>query len=94
MQGPDQLIKPDIKKDDDFSYVPFGWGQRSCVGKKYVEMFLKVFVVELVRNARWRLLNGVPEMLYMPVPHPKDNLPLQFHDNPPDLRRRAFTMSW
>lgn len=78
----------------DFDYVPFGYGSRACVGQKYVEVFLKVFAIELVRNASWRLPNGMPKLMYMPVPYPKDNLPLQMKEMPADLRRRAFTLSW
>jgi len=80
--------------DENFHYAPFGFGERSCVGQKFVDAFLKILIVELVRNASWRLINGMPEILYMPVPHPKDNLPIQMKTMPPDLRRRAFTNSW
>ena len=78
----------------EFEYLPFGWGNRSCVGARFVDVFLKIFLVELVRSCKWKLVDKVPQMLYMPVPHPKDNLPLQFKESPPDLRRRAFTLSW
>jgi len=82
------------ESDDEFNFVPFGWGERSCVGQKYAEVVVKVLMIELVRNASWRLVNGMPELVYMPVPHPRDHMPLQFKEMPSDLRRRAFTMLW
>ena len=83
----------DRSRDDaEFDFVPFGHGQRSCVAQRYVDVFLKIFIVELVRNSNWKLENGVPKLLYMPVPHPKDNLPLTFRKMEMEQRRRAFTM--
>ncbi len=89
-----QQVVPVPSSEPNFEYVPFGWGERSCVGQKYAEVVLKILMIELVRNAKWKLVNGKPDILYMPVPHPKDNLPLQFKPMSPDLRRRAFTLSW
>ncbi|CAH1800496.1 unnamed protein product [Owenia fusiformis] len=91
-QNTKQVVQTD--GDEHFNYVPFGWGDRSCVGQDFSKMMLKVLVVELVRNATWRLTNGTPEMVYMPVPYPKDNLPLQFREIPVGFRRRAFTNGW
>lgn len=41
-----------------FSFILFGGGFRSCVGKEFVKIFFKIFIVELVRYCDWRFLNG------------------------------------
>ncbi|ELU07122.1 hypothetical protein CAPTEDRAFT_150007 [Capitella teleta] len=78
--------------DSEYDFVPFGSGQRSCVAHRYVETFLKIFIIELVRNSNWKLENGLPQVAYMPVPHPVDNLPLSFRKVEMEQRRRAFTL--
>lgn len=90
----DERLAPVSADANNFDFVPFGWGERSCVAQKYVSIFLKTFIIELVRNASWKLTNGKPDMAYMPVPHPKDNLPLQMKAVSAEMRRRAFTLSW
>ena len=77
---------------DRFDFVPFGFGTRSCIAQRFVVTFLKIFIVELVRSCSWKLQNGEPQLRYMPVPHPIDNLPLNFKEVPLETRRRAFTM--
>lgn len=76
----------------EYDFVPFGYGQRACVAHRYVDAFLKIFIIELVRNSNWKLENGIPHVAYMPVPHPVDNLPLSFKKVEVEQRRRAFTM--
>ena len=77
-----------------YEYVPFGGGRRECVGQGYAKLLLKIFTIELVRHANFRLENSRPQMVDMPVPHPRDNLPLVIRQSPTELRRRAFTMPW
>ncbi|ELT89563.1 hypothetical protein CAPTEDRAFT_212322 [Capitella teleta] len=63
-------------------FLPFGSGSRSCAGKDFARLLLKVLVTELVRNCSWDLLEGdTPAMEYFPVPHPKNGLPTQFTGN-------------
>jgi cytochrome P450 len=80
------------RTDDSYDFVPFGYGERACVANGYVEAFLKIFIIELVRNSNWKLENGIPNVVYMPVPHPVDNLPLSFRQVEMEQRRRAFTL--
>ena len=73
-----------------YDFLPFGSGSRACVGKEFAKLFLKVFTIELIRNASWKKLKPETEISYLPVPHPKDNLPLQFSQIPA-FRKRVHT---
>ncbi|CAG5131819.1 unnamed protein product [Candidula unifasciata] len=66
--------------DEKFHFLPFGGGPRLCLGKEFAMMFLRVFVVEIVRSCSWELVEGSVKMSYFPVPHPKDGLPLRFSE--------------
>ena len=74
-----------------YHYLPFGSGSRACPAKEYARVLMKILIVELVRNCTWRLLNQTPKIKYLPVPHPEDNLPVEF-SNAPAHRRRALTL--
>lgn len=39
-----------MKQSHPFSYLPFGYGVRFCVGKRIAEMELEVFICRLLRN--------------------------------------------
>jgi cytochrome P450 family 12 len=41
---------PHLRKTHPFSYLPFGFGARFCVGKRIAEMELEVFMSRLIRN--------------------------------------------
>ncbi|XP_046565715.1 cytochrome P450 26B1-like [Haliotis rubra] len=62
-----------------FHYIPFGAGGRACPGEKFARMFLKIFIVELIRTCSWDLKNKTPKISYFPVTKPSDNLPVIFH---------------
>ena len=67
------------RRGDRFNYCIFGHGLRSCIGKPFALLKLKVLVVELARSCSWELLN--PDNLrfkLMPVPHPVDGMPVRF----------------
>lgn len=66
--------------NEKFHYLPFGGGPRLCLGKEFAKMFLRVFVVELVRSCRWSLVSSSFKMNYLPVPHPVDGLPVRFSE--------------
>ncbi|CAB1343748.1 unnamed protein product [Coregonus sp. 'balchen'] len=69
------------KSPEDFSrfgYIPFGGGARTCVGKEFAKVVLKVFLVEVVTRCDWTLLNGPPTMKTGPTVYPVDNLPTKF----------------
>ncbi|XP_067858557.1 cytochrome P450 26A1 [Heptranchias perlo] len=77
--NPDRFMEGCPEKDScRFSYIPFGGGSRSCVGKEFAKILLKIFTVELVRACDWELLNGPPTMKTNPTVYPVDNLPTKF----------------
>lgn len=39
-----------LKQSHPFSYLPFGYGARFCVGKRIAEMEIEVFISRLLRN--------------------------------------------
>ncbi|XP_028332337.1 cytochrome P450 26A1 [Gouania willdenowi] len=64
-----------------FHYIPFGGGSRMCVGQEFAKVLLKIFLVEVVTNCHWTLLNGPPTMKTGPTVYPVDNLPTRFTRN-------------
>ncbi|KAM5141615.1 cytochrome P450 26A1 [Mantella aurantiaca] len=75
---PDRFLTPFPEDSSRFSFIPFGGGVRSCVGKEFAKILLKVFIVELCRSCDWELLNGAPTMKTGPIVYPVDNLPTSF----------------
>ncbi|XP_059160045.1 cytochrome P450 26A1-like [Physella acuta] len=47
---PERWLEKDQHKEETLDYIPFGGGARMCVGKQYAQIFLRVFLVELVRS--------------------------------------------
>nr|XP_060624702.1 cytochrome P450 26A1 [Anolis sagrei ordinatus] len=76
--NPDRFMSPFPEDVSRFSFIPFGGGLRSCVGKEFAKILLKIFTVELARNCDWQLLNGPPTMKTGPTVYPEDNLPTKF----------------
>uniref|UniRef100_K7GIV2 Cytochrome P450 26A1 n=1 Tax=Pelodiscus sinensis TaxID=13735 RepID=K7GIV2_PELSI len=75
---PDRFMSPFPEDSSRFSFIPFGGGLRTCVGKEFAKILLKIFMVELARNCDWQLLNGPPTMKTGPIVYPVDNLPTKF----------------
>ncbi|XP_053731165.1 cytochrome P450 26C1 [Synchiropus splendidus] len=62
-----------------FSYVPFGGGARSCVGKELAQLILKTLAVELAATCRWSLATeDFPRMQTVPIVHPVSGLHVDF----------------
>ncbi|XP_046362373.2 cytochrome P450 26B1-like [Haliotis rufescens] len=66
-------------REQRFHYIPFGAGARACPGEKFARMFVKIFIVELIKTCTWELKNKNPKISYFPVTKPSDNLPVTFH---------------
>ncbi|XP_068111355.1 LOW QUALITY PROTEIN: cytochrome P450 26A1 [Hyperolius riggenbachi] len=76
---PDRFLTPFPEDASRFNFIPFGGGVRSCVGKEFAKILLKIFLVfELCRSCDWELLNGAPTMKTGPIMYPVDNLPTLF----------------
>ncbi|XP_061601493.1 cytochrome P450 26C1 [Cololabis saira] len=66
-------------KSSRFSYVPFGGGVRSCVGKELAQIILKTLAVELVGTCKWTLATeNFPKMQTVPIVHPVNGLHVRF----------------
>ncbi|KAM9847948.1 LOW QUALITY PROTEIN: cytochrome P450 26C1 [Aulostomus maculatus] len=67
-----------------FSYVPFGGGVRSCVGKELAQIILKTLAVELIGTCKWTLATeNFPKMQTVPIVHPVNGLHVHFSYNHP-----------
>uniref|UniRef100_A0A3Q4GZZ3 Cytochrome P450, family 26, subfamily C, polypeptide 1 n=1 Tax=Neolamprologus brichardi TaxID=32507 RepID=A0A3Q4GZZ3_NEOBR len=65
-----------------FSYVPFGGGVRSCVGKELAQIILKTLAVELIGTCKWTLATeNFPKMQTVPIVHPVNGLHVHFSYN-------------
>ncbi|KAJ1141607.1 hypothetical protein NDU88_007935 [Pleurodeles waltl] len=78
--NPDRFMSSQAADNSRFNFIPFGGGVRSCVGKEFAKILLKIFTVELARTCDWQLLNGAPTMKTGPTVYPVDNLPTKFID--------------
>ncbi|CAN0009679.1 cytochrome P450 26B1-like [Lampetra fluviatilis] len=68
-----------------FSYLPFGGGVRSCLGKELAKLILKVLAVELAGGCTWELASAeYPRMQTVPIVHPVDGLHVRFKALPAD----------
>ncbi|XP_005991616.1 cytochrome P450 26A1 [Latimeria chalumnae] len=76
--NPDRFMSSYPEDSSRFSFIPFGGGSRSCVGKEFAKILLKIFTVELASSCDWQLLNGPPTMKTGPTVYPVDNLPTKF----------------
>lgn len=41
---------PQAKSSNPFAYLPFGFGLRMCVGKRFAQLEIEVLVTEIIRN--------------------------------------------
>lgn len=43
---------PAAIETNPFTYLPFGFGKRGCVGKRFAELEIESFICRLIRNYR------------------------------------------
>lgn len=66
-------------KGHPFQFAPFGGGAHKCIGMHFAMMVTKVFLSHLLRKYQYHLPKDYPmRMTHMPLPKPKDDLPLLF----------------
>ncbi|XP_046362369.2 cytochrome P450 26B1-like isoform X1 [Haliotis rufescens] len=75
----DEMDKKTRLSGKRFHYIPFGAGARACPGENFARMFVKIFIVELIKTCKWELKNKNPKISYFPVTKPSDDLPVTFH---------------
>jgi cytochrome P450 len=59
-----------------FARAPFGGGAHKCIGMHFSTMQAKAFIVSLARRFRVSLAGHPPVWQRMPIPRPKDGLPI------------------
>ena len=71
---------PETKQSSSaFSLVGFGGGPRTCIGKAFANLEIKLVATHLLRNYRWQILpNQDLTLNYIPTTHPKDMLRVKF----------------
>ena len=61
-----------------YAWAPFGGGAHKCIGMHFAIMQIKVFYAHLLRRHRIELVGERPvRWQRMPIPHPKDGLPVR-----------------
>lgn len=64
-------------KRHPFQWIPFGGGAHKCLGFKFADMQVKVFLYHLLRNYRVETQRVAGKgTRYVPIPLPRDRLPL------------------
>ncbi|XP_029158577.1 cytochrome P450 4g15-like [Nylanderia fulva] len=57
--NPDNFLPEKMQKRHYYAFIPFSAGPRSCVGRKYAMLKLKVLLSTILRN--YRVISDVPE---------------------------------
>lgn len=65
---------PEAKASNPFVYLPFGFGPRSCVGKRFAEMEMNVLLTRLLRKYRIEFDYGPLKYRYSFVLSPTSEL--------------------
>ncbi|XP_060197039.1 beta-amyrin 28-monooxygenase-like [Lycium barbarum] len=66
-----------------FSYIPFGGGPRMCLGKEFARLEILVYIHNVVKDFRWKLLIPNEKIEYDPMPTPIEGLPVLLQPSNP-----------
>lgn len=65
-------------KQHRYQYIPFGAGAHTCLGIRFAEAQVKIFLFHFLRRFKAESREGrSTQMRTVPIPIPKDNLPLK-----------------
>ncbi|MFK7977133.1 MAG: cytochrome P450 [Halioglobus sp.] len=65
-------------KQHAFLFHPFGGGAHKCIGMHFAQMVFRIFMYHMIKGHEIQLLeNYDPAWQYLPIPKPKDNLPMR-----------------
>ncbi len=65
-------------KQHPFLFAPFGGGAHKCIGMHFAQMVFRIFLFHMLSGHEIQLRPGYdPELQYLPMPKPKDNLPIR-----------------
>lgn len=73
-EGVSNAACPEAKASNPFVYLPFGFGPRSCVGKRFAEMEINVLLTRLLRKYRVEFDYGPLKYRYSFVLSPTSDL--------------------
>jgi cytochrome P450 len=83
---PDRFAAPrEEHKRPPFSWFPFGGGAHKCIGMHFATMLYKCIIFQVIQKYQFSLPDGYPmptdnsNFMWVPMPKPKDNLPLILH---------------
>ena len=75
---PERWLDGSCEKIPRFAYYPFGGGAHMCLGMHFAHLQVKAFVHQFLLRYRFGLSPGQRvEMTPIPIPKPKDGLPLR-----------------
>ena len=76
----------DSEKATD-AYIPYGGkGSRSCVGEKYMNVFIQVFLCQVSRSCQWELQDRNTTFTHFPVQMPTTRVGLNFTESTRKLK--------
>ncbi|SMF61127.1 Cytochrome P450 [Allosphingosinicella indica] len=74
---PMRFTAEEVRRRHRYAWLPFGGGAHMCLGLHFATVQMKLFLAELLGHRRIVLReNYSPEMLWLPIAHPKDGLNL------------------
>ncbi|GAB0092981.1 Cytochrome P450 [Sergentomyia squamirostris] len=69
-----------IETYNPFTYLPFGFGNRVCIGRRFAELEIETLVCRLVRNYQLEWHHPPPKVQFSTINMPKGNLQLRLRD--------------